>query len=173
MRVGTHWGPAQSFGMANPIRWTYGTENGAEVAFAMLSPDAQKKLAPTRIGYGNVNTDVGFKIDKQKIGTSPSSVFIRNTITADTKDAGDDKSFSFEGSAATAQPITFTVRDAQIKSGGKLLWSHTFTVQGNWKTYQQGVPKGALGGGRMQYMVIAGHLGAKPGELSLRNIHLR
>lgn len=139
----------------------------------MLTHAAQKSLVTTRVGHGNVNADAGFKIVTQTVGTTPSGVYIRNTITLDAAKTKHDLTFSFQGSAAKPQPVTFTVRDAQVKKGGKLLWSHSFVVQGDWKTYQETIPESALGGGRMQYMVIAGHLSAKSGEFSLRQIYLK
>ncbi|MBC8141180.1 MAG: hypothetical protein H7Y38_07040 [Armatimonadetes bacterium] len=166
-------GPQQSYGLANPTRWAFGTEQGANATLTMLTPEAQKNLVITRSGSGNVNADTGFKVDKKTVGATPSGVYIRNTITLDAAKNNRDLTFSFQGSAASPQPITFTVRDAQVKKGGGLLWSHTFVVQGDWESYRQTVPNSALGNGKMQYMVVAGHLGAKPGELSLRHIYLK
>ena len=166
-------GPKQSHGWASPKRWTYGSNGGASATMKMLSPAGTKELVTTREGYSHVDTDDGFEVTVVKQGAAPNSVYIRNAIDFDKEVAKGDLEFTFQGKSSTAFPLTFTIRDSQVKKGGGLLWSHTFNVSGDWTTYSEKVPESALGHGKIQFMVIAGHLGAKPGSVSLRNIYLK
>lgn len=166
-------GPRSTDGLINPKRWTYGTTSGAVATFDMLSEKSTKELIQTRDGFSNVNAAEGFKVVIDSAGKNPNSVYIRNAINFDKGAAPKDLEFSFMGRSPAAAPITFTIRDSRIKKGGTLLWSHTFNVKGDWQKYSETVPVGAVSGGQIQLMVVAGHLGAKPGELSLREIRLK
>lgn len=166
-------GPKSKDGWINPKRWTYGTTSGATASFEMLSPAATKELIKTKEGFSNINVADGFKINIDKVGKSPNCVYIRNAINFDKDAAPKNLEFSFSASASTPTPITFTIRDSRLKKGGALLWSHTFNVKGDWQKYSEKVPVSSVSGGQLQLMVVAGHLGAKPGDLSLREIALK
>ncbi|MBC8136063.1 MAG: hypothetical protein H8F28_09280 [Fibrella sp.] len=166
-------GPRSGDGLINPKRWTYGTTGGATATFNMLSEKSTKELIRTREGFSNVNVKDGFKVAIDGVGKSPNCVYIRNAINFDKAAAPKDLQFSFMGSSASTVPITFTIRDSRLKKGGALLWSHTFNVKGDWQKYSETVPVSAVSGGQLQLMVVAGHLGAKPGDLSLRDITLK
>jgi len=165
-------GPRQTAGFANPKRWTYATNSGAEASIKMLSDAGTKELETTREGYSHVDSDEGFQIDISKPGAAPSSVYVRNVIDVD-KASNDDLKFTFEAAASQAHPIVFTIRDSQTKTGGTLLWSHSYNIEGDWKTYTETVPGSAIGHGKIQFMVVAGHLGSKPGSISFKHIYLK
>ncbi len=166
-------GPKSSDGLINPNRWTYGTTSGAVAEFAMNSAGGTKELIKTREGFSNINIKDGFKVSIAEAGKTPNSVYIRNAINFEKAAAPKDLQFSFMGQSSESNPITFTIRDSRLKKGGTLLWSHTFNVKGGWQKYSETVPVSAVSGGQLQLMVVAGHLGAKKGELSLREIYLK
>ncbi|MBC7807142.1 MAG: hypothetical protein H7145_13450 [Akkermansiaceae bacterium] len=166
-------GPKSSDGLINPTRWTYGTTGGAAATFDMLSAKGTKELIATRDGFSNVNVKDGFKVNINDVGKTPNCVYIRNAINFDKTTTPKDLQFSFTGRAASSAPVTFTIRDSRLKKGGALLWSHTFNIKGDWQQYSEKVPVSAVSGGQLQLMVVAGHLGAKPGELALREIALK
>lgn len=166
-------GPKSSDGLINPKRWTYGTTSGAVAEFSMNSASGTKELIKTREGFSNINVKDGFKINMTEVGKSPNCVYIRNAINFEKDAAPRELQFSFMGQSSDANPITFTIRDSRLKKGGALLWSHTFNVKGDWQKYSETVPVSAVSGGQLQLMVVAGHLGAKKGELSLREIYLK
>ncbi len=166
-------GPRSNDGLINPKRWTYGTTGGAVATFDMMSKTDAKELITTREGFSNVNVREGFKITMTRVGKAPNSVYIRNAINFDKSAKPKDLIFSFKGRSDSPLPITFTIRDSRLKKGGALLWSNTFTIAGDWKDYSKTVPVSAVSGGQLQLMVVAGHLGTKPGELSLREIALK
>lgn len=166
-------GPRQSFGLAHPQRWTYGTSGGAQATLTALSPSAQEKLIATKSGFGAVNTDVGFTVDIASVGATPDAVYIRSSIAPDVRTVPDDLTLQFSARSEQPRTVTFIIRDLQVRQGGKPLWSHSFAVNGDWKNYSEAVPATALGQGKLQFMIIAGHLGKEAGSVSLRSIYLK
>ncbi len=166
-------GPQQSYGLVNPKRWTFATTGTAKATLTMNMPSAQKALVPLRNGYSYVNVEDGFQVKIDQNGATPDTVSMRNVISFDKNKAPGDLTFSFQATSPAPFPVTFVIRDSGIKSGGGLIWSHSFSVDGDWKDYSATVPLGNLDKGKMQYMVVAGHLGNKNGVISLRKIYLK
>ena len=166
-------GPIKTEGGINPKRWVFGSDSSAQVTLKMLSSERQNALSTTKDGYSDLNAEEGFQVIVREAGTKPNSIYIRNAIDLEKADIGKNMEFRFVGSAPKPFPITFTIRDTEIKSGGKLLWSHTFTVNGDFKNYSQEVPSSALANRKSKFMIIAGHLGATPGTVTLRQITLK
>ena len=167
-------GPRPSNGLLDPKRWTFSTTSGAKATIVMNSPAAQKELVPVRDGYSNMNmSEGGFDLNIDKTGGRSDTVSIRNVIAFEKKKSTGDMKFSFQGSAPQAFPVTFVIRDSQTKTGGGVVWSHSFNVQGDWKDYTATVPLNNLNKAHMQFMVVAGHLGGPRGDVSLRSINLQ
>lgn len=166
-------GTQHNYGLAIPNRWTFGTQKPAQATINMLTATGTKTAIPNRNGYSSVNLDEGITVDVTQSGEATSNVYIRNSISVDKEMTKSDLQFQFDARAETPFPIIFTIRDAQMKSGGALLWSQTFTVQGDWETYRAPVPLRAVGQGKVQFMMLAGHLGTKNGSVSLRRVYLK
>jgi len=172
-------GPKQGYGWANPKEWTFATEAGADGKLTMLSDEGTKELVPNRQGYSHINADDGFQVTVNKTSGGAHSVHIRTGISFD-KDSsnvdsgGDEFKFKFEGQAPQPFPVTFTIRDMKLRGESIVLWSKSFTVNGDWKPYTATIPRSAITGpGKTPFLVMAGHLGGKTGAVSLRHIYLK
>lgn len=174
--IGAGWyalGPQQTYGWVNPKRWVFGSDPGAQARLKMPSPEKQNALLATKDGYSEIDANEGFQVIVSEVSSSPNCVYIRNAIDLEKENADGNLVFSFVGSAPRPFPVTFTIRDSEIKTGGKLLWSHTFSVNGDFKKYSENIPLRVLESRKSRFMIIAGHLGATPGKISLRQVALR
>jgi len=169
--------PQSSTGWAIPRAWEFATSGGANATLTMLSQSAHLNPMPEHNGYSQVDSDEGFEVNVYSVGPNADSVHIRNTIDfavdSIAKQPADMLQFQFEATAPNPFPVIFTIRNSRVTAGQGVLWSHKYTVDGDWKTYTDTIPYASLRPEQSKFVELAGHLGSQPGLVRLRNIYLK
>jgi hypothetical protein len=166
--------PAQvgpDFGYVNPHTWRFEARQGAQATLSFQAPAAQTGATDT--GKPPVDAEKGFKVSVTKPGPTGDCVYLRNAINLDLNQERRPMRLVFEArsgedtptaAAASAFPITFTVRDART-----LLWSDRLEIGPAWQKYERPVK---LKQSELLNVVMAMHLGERAGTVQVKNLRV-
>ena len=164
-----------STGYLNPQQWRFGTRAGASAQISTLAPDGTETPVKPERGLLWGDTDKGVSITIDHPGETPDTVFLRNALSREqTNFPRTDRHLTFEAKASQPFPILMNLRDGRYendKTGA--LWSHSLTLEPDWKTYDVAVPTRPLFKTLNLSVIFSIQLGSSSGKVSLRNVHLR